>query len=709
MVCLFIYLFIVIVSCYVPVCLVQRRLIKTIPWRIQAVNIPTMILSTKIRKSIFFIFTNSNFYIRIVCGCVRRSTTPQSTPEDKRASKEEEKPTPSKKTPSPVANCWAYAELDLRFMLSFQFNPISGAAALLGIDNINATNNIHEQTNKRISDISGYTAGSSNSASTCSATNIKPPKGVRFSEATMISSSSGATESRMLQPQPLLSKRRLAYLREKYVNNELLYNILDFIDRGVAQIPQQERHVLSRPVQVKRDSKRLLPRDQKRVKLNEIRQLIPFERIVFAKCSTYSMKYYPGKAWALLSTGEYMIEFYNGLLKHVDKEFIFDEFEETSTEKKVMLLRYAHKTAIPALVSEIFTENDEVFCKLITDEGDLDRVHVSCLYLTEAMVDEMRTTRKRKLILPIKKAKRDYANAKSSAEFDSSLRKRPKRYISPSSSEDTETQVESAPLIAGCEPERIFYVPFIDDKLKGKQLVASVKEQTFLGPLTEGNWFKGHAFILTCSQNCQSVPRHEATSEDENFVFTDIPYVYSHLESQIKLAGGIVFENYTDIPNDLTRNLFLIAPRPCLTARYIECMTYNVKLICHEWVVRCARAKGIVPFQELPLGWSIEEKRFINSFERLNSFPFLNLVVKITSQRRNNHFFEFWSRLMQYCGAEVRPKRRNKSDMDAIIIESGYDCDQLPVAVTPIWVIQSILHGEMQHIFSRPEYELTLD
>lgn len=622
---------------------------------------------------------------------------------------EEKEPTPLKAAPRPVANSWAYAELDLRFMLSFQFNPISGAAALLGIDNINATNSNQEQTNKRISDISGYTAGSSNSASTCSATNIKPPKGVRFSEATMISSSSGATESRMFQPQSLLSKRRLAYLRKKYLNNELLYNILDFIDRGVTQIPQKDRHVLSKPVQMKRDSKRLLQSDQKRIKLKDVEKLIPFERIVFAKCSTYSMKYYPGKAWALLSTGEYMIEFYNGLLKHVEKECIFDEFEDANTEKKVMLLRYAHKSAIPALILEIFTEDDEVFCKLVTDEGDLDRVHLSCLYLTEAMVEEMRNTRKRKLTLPIKKAKRDYTAAKSSGQFDASLRKRPKRYISPSSSDDSEMPGDSAPLITGCEPERIFYVPFIDDKIKGKQLVASVKEQTVLGPLAEGDWFKDHLFILTCSQNSQSVSRNETTSEDENFVFTDIPYVYSHLESQIKLAGGLVFENYTDVPLDLTRDLFLIAPRPCLTARYIECMTYNVKLICHEWIVRCAKAKAIVPFQELPLGWSIEEKRFINSFERVNTFPFLNLVVKITSQRHNNHFYEFWSRLMQYCGADVRPKRRNKSEVEAVIIESGYDCDELPTAVTPLWVIQSILHGEMQPIFSRPEYELTMD
>lgn len=668
----------------------------------------------------------------------------------------------STQEPSPQkTDYWAYAEFNLKMNLTLQFNTVSGAAALLGVDNVELSNGVDPQPDKRISDISGYTAGSSNSGSSCSATYINPPKGMRLSEATVLSSSSLSTETRIEQPQSLLSKKRLSYLREKYWNHELLYYVIDYIDQIVTQVPREDDQPnLSQPMQIKRSSKRLLVKNPKRRKLEEISEVTTANKLVFAKSSKNSNKYFPAKTWSLLEGGDYMIEFYSGETKRVAKRNIFDEFQDCPVEKKVMFLkpnRYGRRNAIPALVLDLKTDDGDILCNLLTDEGDVDGVHVSYLYLTDDILNELYPARKQTLILPIKKSKRCYtetagldtaADAKQSkletgyvhiagtepeGAIDTGLEQtldtdpdtttrscfhyepsetqrilRFASYASSASSDDSDPLVPPLEVAEGCDPEKKFYVPFREINLRSKFFEPNKKNCDLLGPLQEGDWFKGLAFILTCSKYCQPVDKQEMVSDDENYVFSRVPFVYNHLVAQIKLGGGKIFESYSNVPSELIKNLVLIAPKPCLTARYIECMAFNVKMVCHEWIVNCCIAKAIIPHQELPLGWSVEQNRFISSFERQNTDPFANVSVRITSKTRDNSFFEFWSKVMRVCGAEVKPTRRVKFGKDLIILDRGYHYTELPIAVTPTWVIQCVLHGELKVIAAHEDYEYPL-
>lgn len=593
------------------------------------------------------------------------------------------------------------AKFGLHLNISFEYNPTSGVAGLLGVEDITPLDGV-PQRNVRSSDISGYTAGSSNTASSVSPKKVKPPpKGIRVSQATHLSGSSASSfEAIRQQPQKPLPKERMIYLKRKYANHELVYNILDCLDRIIADVPSEQAQKVpeTKPSQVKRDATAVVATNQKKTKLANIPELCRPEKITFVKGSKNSLKYYPAKAMALKENDEYLVEFYNGILRTVQKEHIFENFQDPDFEKKAMYMKATRKRVEPdpALIVDLFIEDDDWYCRLITDHVDLDRVHISSLFLTQEM------------ITGVTRSKVEVHSQSSDAKqsFDYTAATPSKSSVPSSSSEGSEFRDESKQLIPGCDPEQTFFLPFTDDKLKGKKITASAKNEEILGPLNEGNWFKGFAFILTCSKYCVSVSRQDILgSDDENFVFTKIPFVYDHLQAQIRMAGGLVFDSYSDVPTRLHKNLFLIAPKPCATARYIECMTFNVKLICHEWIVRCSQSRSVVPFQELPLGWSIERKCYVNSFDRKNATPFLNVTVTITRSPQNN-FFKFWSRLMKYCGADVKPSRRSIKAPDTIVIENG---GRPPITVSTMWVLQSILHGEMRNMDADIEYDTDLD
>lgn len=602
----------------------------------------------------------------------------------------------------------------------------------MGVDNISVTNIIPESADKRLSDISGYTAGSSSSGSSCSATHVNPPRGVRFSQATVASCSSSSSAASLQKEHVVLPEQRLAYLKQKYTNSDLLFNVLDYIDSIIMQIPReegpapQEEPHLNKPIQVKRVSKRLLDRDPKRLKFDEIPALrrLGSDKIVFAKLSKARIKYYAGKAWAALKSGEYLIEFYSGEVKPVPKDHVFEGFQDPRSERKVMFTRpdaQGRKVSIPALMLNVYDDDEGVLCNLMTDQGDINRVHISYVHMTEQMVRETNSRiRSEEAPKPVKKRKLAACVAPPSPPHAPPVPKKGGKACatptssssssSAASSDDSEAQGEADVVIAGCEAEQSFYVPYLDDKIKGKNTTPSNKEADVLGPLIKGNWFKGLAFILTCSKSCVSVARQDVVTDDESFVFTEIPYVYSHLEAQIKLGGGCIFDSYSDVPPKLIENLHLVAPRPCLTARYIECMTYNVKLVCHEWIVNCCKAQACVALHELPLGWSLEKKRFISNFERQSTYPFVvsRIKVKIACQKDNSPFYDFWSRLMKYCGADVRQSNRTRLPSDTIIIETGYE-NRSSIAVSPMWVVQSIIHGEVRDIDAHPVYDLELE
>lgn len=118
--------------------------------------------------------------------------------------------------------------------------------------------------------------------------------------------------------------------------------------------------------------------------------------------------------------------------------------------------------------------------------------------------------------------------------------------------------------------------------------------------------------------NCSET--ESSNTEKEDYSFSTTPFNRERLREQLETGGGIVYGCFEQIPKDKYGVCKLIAPRPCFTAKYIQCLAADIKALSHCWVVRSCLANKLVDMEEdvLPAGWSIERQRFINW--KVNSF-----------------------------------------------------------------------------------------
>lgn len=707
-------------------------------------------------------------------------------------------------------NDWVYAEFKLNLNLSLNFNLTTGGARIAAVNNINAidnndaanaNNNVPaEQPNKRISDISGYTADSSNSASSANTGNIAQlPPNPRFSEISTVTSSSAATEQQREQ-QPL-SPNQLRYLRTKYVNNELLYNVLEYIDQVVSkfELPETDQNSApssSQSVQVKRNITPSTGAIPKRSKVEETIFEEEFTTVLFAKSTKFSKYYFPCKhSW--VAGDEFVVVFYDQQTKRVPKTHVFKLYCDSPNEKLVMVNKPINNKRcepVRGLITGCNIVEDEIFFNVISDQTDDNNVHVSYIYLTQDMVDDLAAQQASPLQLPeeiyvkhesrprLRRPKAQFAEPQpqpepepepaviAEAPFDAGpsgsqsgsgdavadcsivpkpIKKRrvpvectttlreelletdtvemyrvplfrlttvpqfdppmlPPDWVSTDSGDEDPPNINCPrEAIEGCEPESNFFEPEVDTGFSGKTDHVSKKEKKYLGPLRNGLWFQGLAFILTCPNyiSSQQLPNKKAKNISR---FTTVPFCYNYLVQQITRGGGRVYEHYLLVPIHSRENLFLIAPRPCLTARYIECMARGVTLVTHEWIIGCCRARALVPYLELPLGWSLDTQRYVYRDDRnVDSNLFHSLRMVITKNKRGaNSFFNFWGQLMYDFGARVRPLRRRSKLRELIILNEGYTELECPIVVTPVWIVQCILNMKVLKPEPNSDYSL---
>lgn len=57
-----------------------------------------------------------------------------------------------------------------------------------------------------------------------------------------------------------------------------------------------------------------------------------------------------------------------------------------------------------------------------------------------------------------------------------------------------------------------------------------------------------------------------------------MPFVKDHLINQIQSGGGIVYEHFEDIPKNKYKLCKLIAPHPCITAKYVQCLAADISV-----------------------------------------------------------------------------------------------------------------------------------
>lgn len=146
--------------------------------------------------------------------------------------------------------------------------------------------------------------------------------------------------------------------------------------------------------------------------------------------------------------------------------------------------------------------------------------------------------------------------------------------------------------------------------------------------------------------------------------YTLLPFVRSHLENQIKAGGGVVYQNFENVPKNKQKMLRLVAPFSCLTPKYVQCLAAGVPIVSHKWIIDCCEKSKLLDFKEyiLPAGFSVIEKKYLDwsqdrSVSHKKQFlPFKNSTIILGSYETD--FVEFWSAVCKSAGATVRIAKR---------------------------------------------------
>lgn len=181
------------------------------------------------------------------------------------------------------------------------------------------------------------------------------------------------------------------------------------------------------------------------------------------------------------------------------------------------------------------------------------------------------------------------------------------------------------------------------------------------------------------------------------------------LKYQIEAGGGVVYSHFEDVPQKKYRNCILIAPRACLTAKYIQCLASNIRAVLHTWVVDCCKSNKLVREYDLPAGWSLERKCYIGyeigkeRYMRLSNNPFNNFLIILCSD--NDNFLKFWGRVCKSAGASTKVIENEEADISVgSVIVTDFDCPlkvrkqaqslDIPL-VSTTWVVQSLILGQV--------------
>ncbi|CAG5059321.1 unnamed protein product [Parnassius apollo] len=267
---------------------------------------------------------------------------------------------------------------------------------------------------------------------------------------------------------------------------------------------------------------------------------------------------------------------------------------------------------------------------------------------------------------------------------------------------------------------------------------------TTLGPIPSGSkLFEGQHFLLTCTepprrQRMQKFKesRHYSSEEDseatsayvgtdtEDLVFCDRPFNKERLKEQLEAGGGIVHSHFDDVPKNKYSVCKLIAPRPCLTAKYIQCLAADIRALSHGWVIMsCIRnSPQDMDAFALPAGWSILQEKFMNwnsPSGRRNAAFFKDKVILLCADQ---DFVKFWERVCTLAGATTRIV--NEEDINtsgALVLVTDWECphevqnkaseDNIPL-VSTTWVVQCLIeakalnptsHVKFSFMYTEPE------
>ncbi|XP_035447584.1 TP53-binding protein 1 isoform X1 [Spodoptera frugiperda] len=270
-----------------------------------------------------------------------------------------------------------------------------------------------------------------------------------------------------------------------------------------------------------------------------------------------------------------------------------------------------------------------------------------------------------------------------------------------------------------------------------------------MGPIpgADNKLFSGLHFLLTCTETprrtrtekaTQSAEtRHYSSEEDgettssvagtdtEDLEFCDRPFNKERLKEQLEAGGGTVYSHFDDVPKNKYSVCKLIAPRPCLTAKYIQCLAADIRSVSHGWVIMSCIENSLHDIDSfaLPAGWSILKQRFINWVPpsgKRNATFFKDKIILLCGDQ--DTFVKFWERVCTLAGATTRVVNEEDLNMSgALALVTEWDCphevqnkanqDNIPL-VSTTWVVQCLIearviaptsHEKFSFMFAEPE------
>ncbi|XP_055689060.1 TP53-binding protein 1-like [Lutzomyia longipalpis] len=474
--------------------------------------------------------------------------------------------------------------------------------------------------------------------------------------------------------------------------------------------------------------------------------------------------YYAGRVQAEKTGGKYSIHFEDGALKTLNRDnIVFGQGDVMPFLHQSVHALVEGDTYEPGLVTEVtMDQNDQIMYTVETDTKTVVR-SASDIYLEEDQAKDIQAAIKKDPqtgLVDLATVKRVSRRSSSASESDASGRKkgttarksdskgseaepgysggdakkgrRGKRVEFPppavtlnesqssdiSDIPDTETVPQSPEATAleaidGVQPElqktskeidrmRRFY---FDEYLRNGQSLEEI-----LGPIPKSrNLFRNKSFILTITFEGRFTQISEFGSEKGLANESQrVPFFKDHLQRQIEEGGGKVYQYWEDVPKNKYTNCKLIAPFPCTTAKYVQCLASGIHAISHEWIIESCRNNRMMDIKDyiLPTGWSIIEKKFIVPVVKRivsNSKAFVDLNILLVSE--NKDFMDFWSRVCKLAGAASVQAVKSVDDISTIqkgfllvgrevhpvLIEKAKDFNIS--VVSTVWVVQSLISG----------------
>lgn len=459
---------------------------------------------------------------------------------------------------------------------------------------------------------------------------------------------------------------------------------------------------------------------------------------VFAKWS--DRKFYAATLQERHPDGKWTVNFYDDDNKVLSEEFILKTDEFTMIGQRVYAAQY-DSNFLPGIITGCELKNNELHYIIARDDkGDIS-VPAKFILITESQARQIKA---RINVTPRKSARNHEASTSVLNASNRSTRSKTRMLMAdspkPSSSgtqqicsdsEDDGTESTCDGMndyIPGTEPEsRGVYENCI--KLKGKSLAGKVRcprtkagdvDATVLGLIPEegSKYFKNMHVLLACTRPQSPKLSGDANtsgsdnSNNENYRFSNTPFVKERLKLQLEMGGATVYDSLDQIPQRMWKNTYLISNRPNTSAKYIKAVSVSIKLVCHDWVIRCCNEKKTLPVQELPCGWSIENNRFYSYFDRKSKWPLKKQTILIVDTTDKN-FYKFWSEVCRMAEANVSKltKDSNLQDVLCVLSECGYRDEvvervmshSVPLLTTQ-WLIQTLVHGEIRDINKNKSY-----